>query len=206
MHYSTTTTHGMPQEVARRLVGSPTVETQTSTLVDGGYAESTWHGRRSSHTEGAYGEQVTSVVRTRCVQAAEVDYVQEVRTDPIVAGRAYDVAAGVGVALAGGMVYGVGRASHARAMSDYDWDVRSWNSANDFHQIDPSFFPKPGRYPTRPDEPVGTYKVAAGIAITGAAYMLYSLLASPRGTPPAPTRGAQRFTRTEYVDATGCAL
>lgn len=205
-HHSTATTYGMPQEVARRLVGQPMVETRTASSVDGGYAESTWHGRRSSHTVGEYGEASSSVTRTHCVQAAEIDYVQAVNTDPVIVGRMWDVTAGVAILLAGATVYGAGRASFSRSMSDYDWDVDSWNRDNEWHRSDPDFFPHPGPYPVRPSEPGGTYALAAGIAITGAAYLAYTLLSSPRGTPAPPTRGEQRYTRTEYVEATGCAI
>ncbi len=205
-HHSTATTYGMPQEVARRLVGQPMVETRTASSVDGGYAESTWHGRRSSHTVGEYGEASSTVTRTHCVQAAEIDYVQAVDTSPVVSGRALDVVGGLGIVLAGAAVYGAGRAGHASAMADYEWDVRRWKSDNDFHQIDPSFFPHPGPYPMQPVESGGVTKLAAGIAITGAAYLVVALLSSPRGTPAPPTRGEQRYTRTEYVEATGCAI
>lgn len=205
-HYSTETSYGMPQEVARRLVGSPMVETTTSTTVDGGFESTTWQGRRRSHTIGGFGADGSTVTRTHCVQAAEVDYVQPVHTEPVVAGRGLDVLGSVGLMLAGAAVYGAARAGYANDMDSYDFDVGTWNSRNDFYQMDPSFFPNPGPYPTQPEEPRGTYKVAAGIAVAGVAYLIYSLTKTPRGTPQAPARTERRFTSTEYVEGSGCGL
>jgi len=116
------------------------------------------------------------------------------------------VLGGVGMMLAGAVVYGAAHVGHSGDLNSYDVDVSSWNSQNDFYQMDPNFFPNPGPYPTQPEEPRGAYKVAAGLAIAGVAYLIYSMAKTPKGKPQAPARSERRFTSTEYVEASGCGL
>lgn len=203
-HYETATTYGMSQETARRLVGSPMLETTSETSVEGGFETATWHGRRRDHTVGGFGADRTTVTRTHCVQAAEIDYVQPVETSPVVVGRDLDVAGGIGLVLAGAVVYGTARLVHASDMDGYDIDVHTWNDQNGLYQMNPGFFPNPGPYPTAPGEPRGAYMAAAGVAIAGAAYLVYALASKPRGAPKPPAQGERRYTTTEYVEATGC--
>jgi len=56
--------------------------------------------------------------------------------------------------------------------------------------------PRPRKHPRR----------AAGIAITGAAYLVYTMIKEPKGTPQPPSETSRRYTETEYVEATGCGL
>lgn len=195
--YGTTQSYGPPREVGRVLVGAPMVETVTASSMSAGFAGTSVRGAHGTrHGAGVLSGDSGTVSRTQCVQQAQIDLVQTVDTTPVVHGRAWDVTGAVVLGLVGLSVYGAARSS-------YNFDVDSWQSKNEFYQRDPNFFPHPGAYPS---EPTGTYAFAGGLALGGAALLVYSFAMLPKGPPPAPTRGERRWTETQYVPATGCGL
>jgi hypothetical protein len=188
-HWTTTQTYGPPTEVARRLLGSPQVEeTESSNLSAGfstvgeSYTSRHYHG--GYETGGLSGSHDSSK-RTHCVQQAQVDYVQSVESTPELEHRAYDVAGSIVVGIAGIGILGAANAQY--------------NSAEQFYEMDPSFFAKPST-------PTMAYAIGGAALVGAGAWLVYSLTSLPKGPKPDASSSKRAWTETTYVEASGCGL
>jgi hypothetical protein len=187
--WTVTPTYGQRSEVGRRLLGSPQIEEVSSSNVSGSFGT---FGESYNHRGYSNGYQVgglegshDSARRTHCVQQAQVDYVQPVEYQTTVEHRAYDIAGGVALGLAG-----LGLAMAAKAQYD---------SAEQFYEMDPSFFAKP-------NTPTLAYGVGGAAMIGAAIWLGYSLTSLPKGPPPQQAPSQHAWTETTFVEATGCGL
>jgi len=188
-HWTSTPIYGPRSEVGRRLFGSPQVEEVASANVSAGFStfgES--YGNRhynSGYQMGGLSGSNDSARRTHCVQQAQVDYVQPVDYDTHVERRAIDVAGSIALGVAG---IAIVMAAHAQ-----------YDSAEQFYEMDPSFFAKPS-------EPTLAYGVGGAAMIGAGAWLFYSFSSLPKGPRPVVASTQNAWTETTYVEATGCGL
>ncbi|MCX5746969.1 MAG: hypothetical protein NT062_31245 [Proteobacteria bacterium] len=185
-HWTTGQTFGPRQEVARRLLGSPQVEEVTSSALSAGFLGGTGPNMAGgTMASGGLSGTTGTVKRTHCVQQAQVDYVQQVDFSSHMTGRGLDIAGSLIVGL-------IGLSIVSAAANNYQSDL-------DFYNTDPSFFSKPS-------SPTGSYAFGGGMAIGGAAWLIYSLTSLPKGPAPMMPPQQRAFTETTYVEAQGCGL
>lgn len=179
--WATTEVVHPPQEVGRRLVGSPQIEEVSHSGVDLSARGAVRDGVVTNSAAGSFSGGVTTIKRTHCVQAAEIDYVQATDYTSHVERRPGDVAlslviAGVGAALI------IGTA--ADLIEDSSSTSGMGSSLTDTQ----------------------SYAVGAGMVVVGGAWLGYSLTQLPKGPAPTPPRTEKRWTKTSFVEATGCGL
>lgn len=174
------------------VVGEPHLQTTTTSDTAEDYVEHGFDDGVASFHTGSRDKSKVTVQSTRCVRRALVDMEQDVELRPVVTNRAYDVLGGIGLAVLGGIVAGV-------AHADYNFERDSYNSALEFHQRDPDFFPKP----TEPGRPTNYYRAGAVLGLAGAGVIAFSFGALPRNKPKAEHQ-TRRWTQESSVDATGC--
>lgn len=178
--WGTTVAYGPKYEVERRLLGSPSLATTSSSSLSAGFA-----GARGRHVAVAGLEAGTdSISRTHCVQQAEITYEQPVQYQPVVTGRTNDVAAAVGLGFVGlgFIVAGL---------------IRSSNTSV-FEPGDPFY--------EEPASGAPLYAIGGILAGGGVGILAYSFGSLPKGPRPAPTETKRAWVQQELVEASGCGL
>ncbi len=180
--WATSEVVGPPQEAGRRLVGSPVIEEVSQTGVDISGRGTARDGVVTSSVTGNVSGGVTTVKRTHCVQAAEVDYVQYIDYTSHIERRTADVVLSLVVAGVGALLI-IDTAVGLQGNSSSDPD-RMASSLTDTQ----------------------SYALGGGLILAGGAWLGYSLTQLPKGPAPVQPRAEKRWTTKTYVEATGCGL
>lgn len=180
--WATTEVVHPPQEVGRRLIGSPQIEEVSQSGVDISARGTMREGVVSNSATGVVSGGLTTVKRTHCVQAAEIDYAQSIDYTAHIERRSADVALSLVIAGVGALLI-VGTAANLIEDS-------SSSSAGEGSSLTDT----------------QRYAVGGGLVVVGGAWLGYSLLQLPKGPPPTPPRSEKRWTKTSFVEATGCGL
>jgi hypothetical protein len=188
-HWTTTPSYGPQREIARRLLGSPPVEVVSSSNIAGGFStfseSSSWRHDSTTLRGGGLVGSHDSATRTHCVQQAQIDYVQPVTYETHATHRVYDLAGSIALGVAGLAIV-----MAANAM---------YNSDERFYEMDPTFFAKPST-------PTLAYGIGGAAAVGAGAWLVYSLTALPKGSPPSVAPTQREWTETTFVEASGCGL
>lgn len=180
--WATTEVVHPPQEVGRRLIGSPQIEEISQSGVDISARGTTREGVVSSSGTGNVSGGLTTVKRTHCVQAAEIDYAQSIDYTAHIERRSADVALSLVIAGLGAILI-VGTAANLIENSS-STPAEMGSSLSDTQR----------------------YAVGGGMVVVGGAWLGYSLLQLPKGPAPTPPRSEKRWTKASFVEATGCGL
>lgn len=178
--WGTTAVYGPKYEVERRLLGSPSLATTSSSSLSAGFAGARGRGIAVAGLEGS----TDSMSRTHCVQQAQITYEQPVEFQPVVQGRTNDVAAAVGLGFVGlgFVVAGL---------------IRSSNNTV-FQPGDPFY--------EEPASGAPLYAIGGGLMAGGVGILAYSFGSLPKGPRPAPTQSKRAWVQEELVEASGCGL
>lgn len=188
--WSTETVYGPKQEVERRLLGSPAIETSSASDFGGGFSHQSvgegggdrHHSWHDSLSFGSVGGSSSSSTITHCVQQAEIHYKQPWQERPVLDQRIYDItAAGLLFMLAG--------------------TIALRTAVND-HAVG---FPGDPYYMAAPSSAPGL--IAAGtFGAAGVGFLIYSFGVAPGRPKPHLESGVRDVVQTEQVEATGCGL
>ncbi|MFT3697442.1 MAG: hypothetical protein QM831_30145 [Kofleriaceae bacterium] len=188
--WSTETVYGPKQEVERRLLGSPAIETSNSSDFGGGFSHESvgehgggrHHGWHDNLSFGSVGGSSSSSTITHCVQQAEIHYRQGYDEVPAIEHRAFDIAgAGLLFAVAGSIALMTVVSNHAEGFPG-----------------DPYYMPAGSTAPGL---------VTAGVfGAAGVGLLVWSFGVAPNRTKPQVEHGERDLVETEQVEASGCGL
>jgi hypothetical protein len=177
--WSPTTSYGPPREVARRLLGSPSVAETKSSSLNAGFS-----GRAGGGTAVAgLGANTESVTLKHCVQQAELTMDQTYETRSEIRGRGWDIAGSVVLGLAGVSIIDNGY----RSAQIFDDRLAGSDRTSSY-------------------DPTSSY-VTGGIMLAGAvALMVRSYILVPNRRPAESPPATRTFQENRLVEATGCGL
>ncbi len=182
-HWGVQSVYGEKREVGRHLVGAPQVAESTDSNMSAGFSGYGMnHGNGLSTAQGGLSSRSGSFKLTHCVQNADIDYMRPYTIEPVVSGREVDMIVSGGLALAGTLT--IMEAQRKEDGSSFD----------------------NRRFGTELYDPTAGYTAGAVLVGSGLAVGLYSLIALPSGSKPAPRTAEGRWTERALVESTGCGL